>query len=141
LWLRYSSRHWRGRLRLLEGTEMKRLPRIDANDILLEVEEWLKVMREVPPEEFVKIRSVLNDAYHDIVNDQDLESILTYSRVTQESYSSMNLLLPDTEGARSYIAKGCTFIPVMLELIGIGYEIARKKFQQERVKIDTPVTH
>jgi hypothetical protein len=121
---------------------MKVLPRLDPDDILLEVEEWLKVMREFPPEDFSKIRAALNDAFHDIVSDPDLEPILTYSRVMQEAYSSMNLVLPDTEPAREYISKGCTFIPVMLELIAIGYELARKRFSQlERVPGDTPITH
>lgn len=121
---------------------MKRLPQLHADDILLEVEEWLQVMSSTTPDEFMNLRARLNDAYHDIVNDPDLQPILTYSRVTQDAYTAMNLVLPNVQEAREYIASGATFIPVMLELIAIGYSIAKREEQKmHSVKNDTNVTH
>lgn len=120
---------------------MKKLPRLHADDILLEVEEWMEVMRTSSPENFALLRSVINDPYHDICMDPDLNPILRYIQVTQEAYTAMNCVLPNTPETREYIAKGCTFVPVMLELIAIGYEIGKKAAESSRVKSDTPVTH
>lgn len=102
-------------------------------------------METSSPQNYQLLRIPLNDAFHDIVNEEDMKPILTYSRVLQESYTAMNLVLPNTDYSREYIASGGTFIPIMLELIAIGYEMANREWaRKNRVPIDTdknPLTH
>lgn len=123
---------------------MNRLPHLRADDILEELRDWMEIMRTFSPENFQLLRSPLNDAFNDIVNEEDLKDILTYSRVLQESYNAMNLVLPNTDASREYIASGATFIPVMLELISLGYELRKREEKEKRVSLDTDdssVTH